>query len=53
MNDWLAGILFRWALRLASNHHSWWLYQTMRLFWESPEGRALRRQWDDEDGESR
>lgn len=54
MNDWLAGVLFRFALRISSNEHAWALFRLQRWYWyELPEGRELRRRLGDEDGESR
>jgi hypothetical protein len=52
VNDWLAGVLFRFALRICSDRHAYMLYRLQAIYWEElPEGRALRRQW--EDGEAR
>jgi hypothetical protein len=41
VKDWLAGVLIRAGLVLASDRHALWFYRIQRLYWTSVEGRAL------------
>jgi hypothetical protein len=34
MRDRLAGVLFRWAFRLASDAHARWLFDVQARYWE-------------------
>jgi hypothetical protein len=49
MRDWLAGLLLRWGLRVASDSHALWFWKVQNLYWESPTGRELRRRLGDGD----
>ena len=44
MKDWLAGVLIRAGLNIASDVHAYWAWRLQTLYWESPRGMALRRQ---------
>lgn len=43
MKEWLGSVLIRAGYAIISDRHAFYLYRIMRLFWESVEGRELRR----------
>lgn len=43
VRDWLAGVLIRAGLHLASDSHAFWLWKIQTMYWESVAGRELRR----------
>jgi DNA-directed RNA polymerase specialized sigma24 family protein len=50
VREWLGSMLLRWGLKIVSDRHAWIFYKLQRMYWyETPEGRALRRQLGDEE----
>lgn len=51
MKEWLASVLIRAGLHLASDKHAFWAWRIQTRWWEGPDGRELRRRLKLDEGE--